>query len=150
MASLLRRSNYAQRSAPDELSMAEKRNRVLVVQGTGWGKSAGINTGIIRSMAGSGSVVTAAGLVFAFTMASFVQRPDGARSDRNDDRAGSAVRHADRAIVHDTVDRGVARTVVLVAGASAPAASAAEVRRRGHAPPFAVLADRADACVADR
>ncbi len=33
---------------------------------------AGINTGIIRSMAGSGSVVTAAGLVFAFTMASFV------------------------------------------------------------------------------
>jgi RND superfamily putative drug exporter len=33
---------------------------------------AGINTGIIRSMAGSGSVVTAAGLVFAFTMASFM------------------------------------------------------------------------------
>ncbi|GFG52279.1 MMPL family RND transporter [Mycolicibacterium agri] len=33
---------------------------------------AGINTGIIRAIAGSGSVVTAAGLVFAFTMASFV------------------------------------------------------------------------------
>jgi hypothetical protein len=33
---------------------------------------AGINTGIIRAMAGSGSVVTAAGLVFAFTMASFM------------------------------------------------------------------------------
>jgi RND superfamily putative drug exporter len=33
---------------------------------------AGINTGIIRSMAGSGSVVTAARLVFAFTMASFI------------------------------------------------------------------------------
>lgn len=33
---------------------------------------AGINTGIIRAMAGSGSVVTAAGLVFAFTMASFI------------------------------------------------------------------------------
>jgi uncharacterized membrane protein YdfJ with MMPL/SSD domain len=33
---------------------------------------AGINTGINRSMAGSGSVVTAAGLVFAFTMASFI------------------------------------------------------------------------------
>ncbi len=33
---------------------------------------AGINTGIIRSMAGSGSVVTAAGLVFAFTMTSFI------------------------------------------------------------------------------
>ncbi|MCW2588495.1 MAG: Transport protein [Mycobacterium sp.] len=33
---------------------------------------AGINTGIIRGIAGSGSVVTAAGLVFAFTMASFI------------------------------------------------------------------------------
>jgi RND superfamily putative drug exporter len=33
---------------------------------------AGINTGIIRSMAGTGSVVTSAGLVFAFTMMSMV------------------------------------------------------------------------------
>ncbi len=33
---------------------------------------AGLKTGIIRSMAGSGGVVTAAGLVFAFTMASFL------------------------------------------------------------------------------
>ena len=33
---------------------------------------AGLNTGVIRAMAGSGSVVTAAGLVFAFTMASFI------------------------------------------------------------------------------
>ncbi|OBH02010.1 MULTISPECIES: RND family transporter [unclassified Mycobacterium] len=33
---------------------------------------AGLNTGIIRAMAGSGAVVTSAGLVFAFTMASFV------------------------------------------------------------------------------
>lgn len=32
---------------------------------------AGINTGIIRAMGGSGSVVTSAGLVFAFTMVSF-------------------------------------------------------------------------------
>jgi putative drug exporter of the RND superfamily len=31
---------------------------------------AGVNTGIIRAMGGSGSVVTAAGLVFAFTMMS--------------------------------------------------------------------------------
>ncbi|BBY65252.1 MMPL/RND family transporter [Mycolicibacterium helvum] len=31
---------------------------------------AGVNTGIIRAMVGTGSVVTAAGLVFAFTMAS--------------------------------------------------------------------------------
>ncbi len=33
---------------------------------------AGLNTGIIRSMGGSGSVVTSAGLVFAFTMMSMV------------------------------------------------------------------------------
>jgi RND superfamily putative drug exporter len=33
---------------------------------------AGLNTGIIRAMAGTGRVVTAAGLVFAFTMASFI------------------------------------------------------------------------------
>ncbi|MCV7102308.1 MMPL/RND family transporter [Mycobacterium palustre] len=33
---------------------------------------AGLNTGIIRAMAGSGAVVTSAGLVFAFTMSSFV------------------------------------------------------------------------------
>src|SRR5271165_3632802 len=33
---------------------------------------AGLKTGIIRAMAGTGGVVTAAGLVFAFTMASFV------------------------------------------------------------------------------
>lgn len=34
--------------------------------------NAGLKTGIIRAMAGSGSVVTAAGMVFAFTMCSFV------------------------------------------------------------------------------
>jgi len=33
---------------------------------------AGLNTGIVRAIAGSGSVVTSAGLVFAATMASFV------------------------------------------------------------------------------
>ncbi len=33
---------------------------------------AGINTGIIRAMAGSGTVVTSAGLVFAFTMAAML------------------------------------------------------------------------------
>jgi putative drug exporter of the RND superfamily len=36
---------------------------------------AGIKTGIIRSMAGTGAVVTSAGLVFAATMASFVFSP---------------------------------------------------------------------------
>lgn len=34
--------------------------------------SAGLKTGIIRAMAGSGSVVTSAGLVFAATMSAFV------------------------------------------------------------------------------
>ena len=33
---------------------------------------AGLNTGIIRAMAGTGGVVTAAGLVFAATMSSFI------------------------------------------------------------------------------
>ncbi|MEJ6537440.1 MAG: MMPL family transporter [Mycobacterium sp.] len=33
---------------------------------------AGLNTGLIRTMAGTGSVVTAAGLVFAFTMCGFI------------------------------------------------------------------------------
>ena len=36
---------------------------------------AGIKTGIIRSMAGTGAVVTAAGLVFAFTMISMGPAP---------------------------------------------------------------------------
>jgi RND superfamily putative drug exporter len=34
--------------------------------------AAGLNTGLIRTMAGTGSVVTAAGLVFAFTMCGFI------------------------------------------------------------------------------
>jgi RND superfamily putative drug exporter len=34
--------------------------------------SAGLKTGIIRAMGGTGKVVTAAGLVFAFTMASMI------------------------------------------------------------------------------
>ena len=94
---------------------------------------AGINTGIIRSMAGSGSVVTAAGLVFAFTMASFIFSDLlRARPDRNDDRPRPAVRHADRPIVHDTVHRRVARTVVLVAGAGAPAARPQKFGDRHH------------------
>jgi putative drug exporter of the RND superfamily len=35
----------------------------------------GLKTGIIRAMAGTGSVVTSAGLVFAFTMATFTVSP---------------------------------------------------------------------------
>ena len=77
---------------------------------------AGLNTGIIRAMAGSGAVVTAAGLVFAATMASFVfadLRILGQIGTTIAPR--SAVRHADRAVVHDPVHRGAARPLVLVA-----------------------------------
>ena len=51
-----------------------------------------------------------------------IRRLADSRSDRNDDRSRSAVRHADRAVVHDAVDRRAARALVLVAaeGASAP------------------------------
>ena len=48
---------------------------------------AGLKTGIIRSMAGSGSVVTSAGLVFAFTMAHGGQRPARHRPGRHHHRA---------------------------------------------------------------
>ena len=82
---------------------------------------AGLNTGIIRAMAGSGSVVTAAGLVFAATMASFVFADlADSRSDRDHDRPRSAVRHTDRAFVHDAVHRSTARALVLVATKGAP------------------------------
>src|SRR6185312_12514414 len=64
----------------------------------------------------------------------------GGRPNRDDDRARPTVRHADRPIFHDAVHRGVARTVVLVAGAGAPAADSSEVWRRGHAAAVAVLA----------
>ena len=77
---------------------------------------AGLKTGIIRAMAGTGGVVTAAGLVFAATMSSFViQRSAGARPDRHHHRPRPAVRHPDRAVVHDAVHRGTAGQVVLVA-----------------------------------
>ena len=82
---------------------------------------AGINTGIIRAMGGTGKVVTAAGLVFAFTMGSMVV------SDLRSHRSGgyhhwprSAVRHVGRACVHDAVHRRAAGTLVLVAATSAP------------------------------
>ena len=85
--------------------------------------SAGINTGIIRAMGGTGKVVTNAGLVFAFTMAAMVdQRSADHRSGRYHRRPGPAVRHPGRAVVHDADDRRAARPVVLVAtaGSSAP------------------------------
>ena len=51
-----------------------------------------------------------------------VRRFADSRSDRDHDRPRSAVRHSDRAFVHDAVHRGTARALVLVAaeGASPP------------------------------
>ena len=70
---------------------------------------AGLNTGIIRAMGGTGSVVTSAGLVFAFTMVSMaVSELTRHRPGRHHHRPGSAVRHADRAVVHDAVHRRAA------------------------------------------
>ena len=50
---------------------------------------AGLKTGIIRAMAGTGAVVTAAGLVFAFTMASFVTSAICGFSVRSEPRSPS-------------------------------------------------------------
>ena len=70
---------------------------------------AGLNTGIIRSMGGTGSVVTSAGLVFAFTMMSMaVSSLTIIGQVGHDHRTWPAVRHLDRARVHDSGDRGFA------------------------------------------
>ena len=82
---------------------------------------AGLKTGIIRAMAGSGAVVTSAGLVFAFTMSSFVFASLlvlGQIGTTIGSRA--AVRHADRAFLYDAVGRRAARPLVLVATTGAP------------------------------
>ena len=82
----------------------------------------GLKTGIIRAMAGSGSVVTSAGLVFAATMASFVFGDLLSMAQVGSTIAlGLAVRHPDRAVVHDAVDRRAAGAVVLVAPGRADA-----------------------------
>ena len=47
------------------------------------------------------------------------QRPAHYRSDRDDDRTGSAVRHAGSARVHDAIDRCAAGALVLVAATGA-------------------------------
>jgi RND superfamily putative drug exporter len=86
-------------------------------------RSRGLNTGIIRSMGGSGSVVTSAGLVFAFTMMSMVVsdlRVVG--QGGHHDRPWPAVRHAGDPVVHDAVDRRAHGPVVLVAATPTPAA----------------------------
>ena len=86
---------------------------------------AGLNTGIIRSMGGTGSVVTSAGLVFAFTMMTMaVSRADGDRPGRHHHRARPALRHPDRPVADDAVHRRAAGQVVLVA-AGCPATAEA-------------------------
>ena len=93
---------------------------------------AGLNTGIIRAMAGTGSVVTSAGLVFAFTMGGDgVRRADGAGPDRHHHRHRPAVRHPGDALVHDAVDRRAAGPLVLVAAAGASASGAQPVAAAG-------------------
>ena len=93
---------------------------------------AGINTGIIRAMGGTGSVVTSAGLVFAFTMMSMVV------SDlRVVGQVGTTIGLGllfdtlGDPIVHDTVHRRTPRALVLVAaaGASTPAAGTVALAR---------------------
>ena len=78
---------------------------------------AGINTGIIRSMAGTGAVVTSAGLVFAFTMASMLVSDPGRRAGRQHHRAGPVVRHPGDPLVHDAVHRGAAGPLLVLVAA---------------------------------
>ena len=89
---------------------------------------AGINTGIIRAMGGTGKVVTTAGLVFAFTMASMVV------SDlRMIGQMGTTIGLGllfDTLIVrvvHDAVHRRAAGTLVLVARRFAPVRPALDI-----------------------
>ncbi len=97
--------------------------------------AAGINTGIIRAMGGTGKVVTNAGLVFAFTMCrDGGQRFADYRSGRYHHRPGPVVRHLDRALVHDAVYRRAARTLVLVAANSAPTPCQSMLRSSGPRP----------------
>ena len=77
---------------------------------------AGLNTGIIRAMGGTGSVVTSAGLVFAFTMMTMaVSELTVIGQVGTTIGLGPAVRHADRPVADDAVHRRAAGQVVLVA-----------------------------------
>jgi putative drug exporter of the RND superfamily len=78
---------------------------------------AGINTGIIRAMAGTGAVVTAAGLVFLHHAVVRALRLGDSRPSRLHHWHGPAFRHPHRAVLHDPVHRSPARQMVLVAAA---------------------------------
>ena len=93
---------------------------------------AGFKTGIIRSMGGTGSVVTNAGLVFAFTMMSMaVSDLRVIAQVGHDHRPGSAVRHAGRPVVPHTLRGDAARPLVLVAPELATPPSASRARPGG-------------------
>ncbi len=102
---------------------------------------AGINTGIIRAMGGTGKVVTTAGIVVRVHHGlDGGQRPADHRSDRHDHRPGFDVRHVGCARVHDTGDCGDARPLVLVAPAGTAASSERHARVVGVASVGPVLA----------
>ena len=94
----------------------------------------GLNTGIIRAMGGTGSVVTSAGLVFALTMAAMAFSELKILAQVGTTIGlGLLFDTLVIRVVHDAVDRGPARPVVLVAPGGAPTSGAAAV---------AVAADR--------
>ncbi len=71
-----------------------------------------------------------------------IQRPPGDRPGRHHHRVGPAVRHADRASVHDALHRNPSRALVLVAATGAPPPrqhDAAAVRAPPRSPPAAAL-----------
>ena len=79
---------------------------------------AGLKTGIVRSMAGTGSVVTSARSgVRLHDGVVHLQRLEGHRAGRYHHRPGSVVRHPDRALVHDAVRGSLDGALVLVAAA---------------------------------
>ena len=107
---------------------------------------AGLKTGIIRAMAGSGSVVTSAGIVFAVTMCAFVFSGFQVLGQIGTTIGlGLVVRHADRALVHDAFCRNASGALVLVAatGTSAPGQHhAATVRAASGGSPTAAVGRR--------
>ena len=90
---------------------------------------AGLKTGIIRAMGGTGRVVTAAGLVFAFTMASMIVSDNArGRPGGHDHRLGLLFDTLVVRSVPDAVHRGDAGALVLVAEWNVPSAAATGFR----------------------
>ena len=91
---------------------------------------AGIKTGIIRSMGGTGAVVTSAGPgVRVHDDVDGGQRSARGRPGGHHHRSRPVVRHAGDSIVHDAVDRRADGPVVLVAATSSSAARSGAVAR---------------------